>query len=99
MNFLVSRWLDSSPLEIYWVACLHDFKDEAERAARASLGHKIPGATCEEMRVVPAIHYHRILEYRVRSYSRLISSRQGDFSLWLANGGSAFWVECIKNIG
>ncbi len=70
--------------KIYWFCCLHGFHDDARKAALASLGHEIAAETYEEMNVVPAIFYHRLIDYRRRCYSVLRDLRKEGVKSWIA---------------
>ncbi len=91
MDFLISRWLNSSPLEIYLGSLLLTISRKRLRGRHVHplvIKSQAPLVkSCRSCQPSTTIEYSNITE---RCYSRLISLRQDDFSLWLANSSSNF---------
>ncbi|KAG6908886.1 hypothetical protein DXG01_002864 [Tephrocybe rancida] len=59
-----SRFIESQPLQVFAVACRHGWLEEARVAARYSLRHPMDTTLFEELELITAGTYRRLMQYR-----------------------------------
>ncbi|KAG6841235.1 hypothetical protein C0991_000519 [Blastosporella zonata] len=64
-NVLVElRFLESQPLQVFAITCRYGWVDEARQAARYFLRHPLDGTISDELELITAATYRRLIRYR-----------------------------------
>jgi hypothetical protein len=67
---MFAAYTKSEPVRTYAMAIKHGWKEEAKAAARVALRYPLIGPALDELKDIPALSYHNLLQYHSESQSR-----------------------------
>ncbi|KAF5373340.1 hypothetical protein D9615_007387 [Tricholomella constricta] len=89
---LEPRFIETQPLRVYAIACRYSWAEEARAAAWYTLRYTADTPLIEELELISAGTYHRLLRYR-KECGHVAASEVAALSVWNPNS-SWRWDEC-----